>query len=95
MLPLSILMSCAKKKSNIPAHVLLNSLQKRDKMLSSPRILSLFFNSFNRFNKNISTHLRPYIKTNFYFHSQDEDSKESEEDSYGLCDSPSVQVSLL
>ena len=36
------------------AHVLLNllnSLLKRAKMLSKPRILSLFPNSFNKFNK--------------------------------------------
>ena len=35
------------------AHVLLhllNSLRKRDKMLGKPRILSLFPNSFNKFN---------------------------------------------
>ena len=31
---------------------LLNSLRKSDKMLSKPRILSLFLNSFNKFNKN-------------------------------------------
>ena len=30
---------------------LLNSLQKRDKMLHKPHILSLFPNSFNKFNK--------------------------------------------
>ena len=29
---------------------LLNSLGKSDKMLSKPRILSLFLNSFNKFN---------------------------------------------
>ena len=35
------------------AHVLLNllnSLRKSDKMLGMPRILSLFLNSFNKFN---------------------------------------------
>ena len=35
------------------AHVLLNllnSLRKRDNMLGKPRILSLFLNSFNKFN---------------------------------------------
>ena len=40
--------------SNICAPVLLNllnSLRKRDKMLSKPHILSLFLNSFNKFNK--------------------------------------------
>ena len=43
-----------KIESNIPALVLLNllnSLRKRDKMLSKLRILSLFLNWFNRFNK--------------------------------------------
>ena len=30
---------------------LLNSLQKKDKMLGKPRILSLFPSSFNKFNK--------------------------------------------
>ena len=30
---------------------LLNLLQKRDKMLGKPHILSLFLNSFNKFNK--------------------------------------------
>ena len=29
---------------------LINSLHKRDKMLSKPRILSLFRNEFNKFN---------------------------------------------
>ena len=41
-------------ESNIRALVLLNlliSLRKRDKMLGKPRILSLFPNSFNKFNK--------------------------------------------
>ena len=36
------------------AHVLLNLLnssRKKDKMLGKPRILSLFPNSFNKFNK--------------------------------------------
>ena len=36
------------------AHVLLNELNelgKRDKMRGKPRILSLFRNSFNKFNK--------------------------------------------
>ena len=36
------------------AHVslnLLNELRKRDKMLGKPCILSLFLNSFNKFNK--------------------------------------------
>ena len=37
-------------KSHATAH-LLNSLRKRDKMLGKPRILSLFPNSFNKFNK--------------------------------------------
>ena len=40
--------------SNIRAPVLLNLLnllQKSDKMLSKPRILSLFLNSFDKFNK--------------------------------------------
>ena len=37
-------------KSHALAH-LLNSLRKRDKMLGKPRILSLFLNSFNKFNK--------------------------------------------
>ena len=40
--------------SNIHTAVLLNllnSLQKRDKMLCKPHILSLFPNSFNKFNK--------------------------------------------
>ena len=42
------------KESNSHAHVLLNllnSLQKRDKMRGKPRILSLFPNSLNKFNK--------------------------------------------
>ena len=41
-------------ESNIHALVLLNLLnllQKRDKMLGKPRILSLFPNLFNKFNK--------------------------------------------
>ena len=41
-------------ESNIPASVLLNllnSLQKSDKMLGKPHILSLFLNLFNKFNK--------------------------------------------
>ena len=41
-------------ESNIRALILLNllkSLRKRDKMLGKPRILSLFPNSFNKFNK--------------------------------------------
>ena len=41
-------------ESYIHAPVLLNlsnMLQKRDKMLGKPRILSLFPNSFNKFNK--------------------------------------------
>ena len=33
---------------------LLNSLGKRDKMLGKPRILSLFTNSFNKFNKTLA-----------------------------------------
>ena len=40
--------------SYISAHVLLNLLNelgKRDKMRGKPRILSLFLNSFNKFNK--------------------------------------------
>ena len=37
-------------KSHALAH-LLKSLRKRDKMLGKPRILSLFLNSFNKFNK--------------------------------------------
>ena len=44
------------KESNIRALVLLNLLnslrkRERDKMLGKPRILSLFPNSFNKFNK--------------------------------------------
>ena len=41
-------------ESNIHAPVLLNflnSLQQGDKMLCKPRILSIFLNSFNTFNK--------------------------------------------
>ena len=41
-------------ESNIRALVLLNlldSLRKKDKMFGKPRILSLFPNSFNKFNK--------------------------------------------
>ena len=41
-------------ESNIPAHVLLNllkELRKGYKMLGKPCILSLFLNSFNKFNK--------------------------------------------
>ena len=41
-------------ESNIPDSVLLNLsnlLQKRDKMLNKPSILSIFSNLFNRFNK--------------------------------------------
>ena len=41
-------------ESNICAPVLLNLLnlfRKRDIMLSKPRILSLFLNLFNKFNK--------------------------------------------
>ena len=44
----------SKIESNVPALVLLNllnSLQKRDKMLGKPCILSLFPNLFNKFNK--------------------------------------------
>ena len=40
-------------ESNIRALVLLyllNSLQKSDKMLGKPHILSFFLNSFNKFN---------------------------------------------
>ena len=47
-------MSYEKIESNIRAPVLLNllnSLQKRDKMLGKPHIWSLFPNSFNKFNK--------------------------------------------
>ena len=47
-------MAYDKIESNIRALVLLNlfnSLQKSDKMLDTPRILSLFLNSFNKFNK--------------------------------------------
>ena len=43
-----------KKKSNIHAPLildLLSSLQKSDKMLGKPHILSHFPNSFNKFNK--------------------------------------------
>ena len=43
-----------KIESNICAPVLLNLLnllRKRDKMLGKPRILSLFHNLFNKFNK--------------------------------------------
>ena len=45
---------CGNPEYNIHALVLLNllnSLRKRDKMLGKPRILSLFPNSFNKFNK--------------------------------------------
>ena len=34
---------------------------KRDKMLHKPHILSLFPNLFNKFNKNMSTHVRSSI----------------------------------
>ena len=40
---------------------LLNSMRKRDKMLGKPHILSLFLNSFNKFQLNMSTHVRFYI----------------------------------
>ena len=54
-----ILMSCDKKTLfYIRVPVLLNSLQKRDKMLGKLRILSLFPNPFNKFNNNMSTHVR-------------------------------------
>ena len=49
----SILNVISKIESNIRALVLLNllnSLRKRDKMLSKPHILCLFPNSFNKFN---------------------------------------------
>ena len=36
------------------AHVLLNSLRKRDKLLGKPRILSFFPNSFNKFNNTLA-----------------------------------------
>ena len=47
-------MSYDKLESNFHALVLLNLLnllRKRDKMLGKPRILSLFLNLFNEFNK--------------------------------------------
>ena len=50
-------------ESNISAPVLLNLLhrseKKRDKMLDRPRILSLFLNSLNKFNKTLA--LMSYI----------------------------------
>ena len=49
-------------ESNIRALVLLNllnSLRKRDKMLSKPRIFSLSLNSFNKFNKTWALMLDP------------------------------------
>ena len=53
-------------ESNIHAPVLLNlsnSLRKNDKMLGKPRILSLFLNSFNKFNKTWALVLYPlYVK---------------------------------
>ena len=47
-------MSCEKTVSTIRDLVLLdllNSLRKSNKMLDKPRILSLFLNLFNKFNK--------------------------------------------
>ena len=44
-------------ESNIHGCVLLNlsnTLQKRDKIFGKPRILSLFLDSFNKFNKTLA-----------------------------------------
>ena len=54
-------------ESNIHVPVLLellNSLQKSDKMLDKPRILSLYLNSFNKFNDTRALMLDPLIKLN-------------------------------
>ena len=46
-------------ESNIPVLLnLLNTLWKRDQMLGKRRILSLFTNSFNKFNKNMCAHIK-------------------------------------
>ena len=53
--------TCLNRGSYIRAHVLLNllnSLQKRDKMLGKHRILYLFYNEFNKLKKNMSTNVR-------------------------------------
>ena len=45
---------------------LLNSLRKRDTMLGKPRILYLFLNSFNKFNKH--EHSYKILCFSFYAH---------------------------